>query len=143
MKQNIINVSVGVVVGGLMLAGLVYFTPIKAMFGGNGTAINVPQFKVASSTTYTLTTTSQRLLATSSKRVAAQFDVTNCTVASKIHLNGMSDAAATTATGPVVFSTTTMQLSSYPYPPIMTDAVQGIAGVGTCSVVVTEWRTQY
>ena len=106
-----------------------------------------PTFQVASSTTFTLTTTSQRLLATSTgtRRLAATIQPVNCTAAgSVVYLKtNVGDAPATAGNGFAVHSTTTAEFGDYPNTPVIQNAVQGIANSGTCTVLVTEWKSQY
>lgn len=106
-----------------------------------GTAINVPQFTVASSTVYTLTTASQQLLATSSRRVAASLQTHNCTLGSYVFLRAENGAAAVANTGMLIISSST-DFGTFPEAkPVPTGGVAGITNSGTCLVLVTEWRT--
>ena len=102
---------------------------------------NAPTPRTASTTVFTLTTTSQQLLSTSSLRVAATIGATGCTsLISNVYVRMSSGAAATVSTGLPVFSTTTLAMGSYPSPNIVPqDAVTGITNTGTCTVLVTEW----
>ena len=105
-----------------------------------------PQFYVASSTVFTLTTTSQRILATSTptRRVAVQVAPKNCTTANMaVFLNANRDVAATQSTGPIAYASSTLALGAYPNLPVPIGAVQAITAAGTCDVLVTEWRLQY
>lgn len=102
--------------------------------------IGGPSPKVASSSVFTLTTTSLDLLGTSSLRIAATVQPRNCTADGQVFLRAQSGAAAVANSGPMVFSTTTLEMGSYPNLPVPTDAVTGITSVGTCTVIVTEWR---
>ena len=111
-----------------------------------GAASNqLPTFYSASSTVYTLTTASQRLLATSTqpKRLAATIQPISCTGApSAIFLNLGRDVAATGNSGLAVYASTTMSMSDYTAIPVVVGSVQGITAGGTCTVLVTEWRSQ-
>lgn len=126
-----------------VLSGIVYETIDKApQVFGNGLANTAPLFYVSSSTVFTLTTTSQRLLPTSTPthRIATTIQPLGCGSASTVFLNMQRDAPATSSTGPVVYASTTMEFKDYPNLPIVQGAVQGITNTGTCSVYVTEWR---
>lgn len=111
-----------------------------------GVGINNPQFVLASSTVFTVTTSAaQRLLATSSLRVAANIDVYGCgTTAGAVGILFLrtNDAAAVANTGMAVFGTTTKAFGSFPESdPVPTGSIQGITSNGTCTVLVTEWRS--
>ena len=99
----------------------------------------------ASTTVFTLTTTSQRLLATSSSatynRVAATIRLAGCSAAGiKVHLNINNDIVATTATGPTLNASTTEAIDFGVYSiPVSQNSVTGITNTGTCTVAVTEW----
>lgn len=118
----------------------------KAVFGEAVTRyMNVPT--TSSTTVFTLTTTSLRLLATTTSplnRVGALVQ-TICPVGSRVHMNmnngvGVSDIVATTATGPIVNATSTDSLAFGVYGlPVNNNSVQGITNNGTCTVIVTEW----
>ena len=104
--------------------------------------MNIPT--VASSTSFALTTASQRLLATTSSpnnRVAATVRLAGCTSSgSRVHLNIRDDVAATTATGPVLSASSTESVNFGVYSlPVNNGAVTGITNTGTCTVIVTEW----
>lgn len=109
-----------------------------------------PSFLSASSTAFTLTTTSQRLLATttpqgqSGARVTATIQPINCTAgASGAFMNLRLDVVATANTGLLAFASSTTILGDHVNQvPNVRGAVQGITNVGTCTVLVTEWRTQ-
>lgn len=103
--------------------------------------MNIPT--TASSTVFTLTTTAQRLLATTTSpynRVAAMIQAAGCTAAGvRVHLN-IGEAAATSATGPALTASTTEAIQFGVYGnPINNGQVTGITNAGTCTVVVTEW----
>lgn len=104
-----------------------------------------PSFTVASSTAFSLTTSSKQLLATSTptRRFSAIIQPINCTTAGAIFLGMNGDAPAVSNTGTAVYATSTMQLSDFGATPIVQGSVQGIAPNGTCTVLVTEWRSQY
>lgn len=109
-----------------------------------GAPINVPQFASASSSSFALTTSSSKqLLATSSKRVAATVQTINCATGGVLYLNANNDAAAAAGSGIYIAASSTLSFATYPEAnPVPTGALQGITGVGNCSVLVTEWRTQ-
>lgn len=102
-----------------------------------------PTFYSASSTAFTLTTASQRLLGTSTptRRLAATIQPINCT--QNVFMRAGSDVVATANTGLVAFASSTFSFEEYPGIPVVQGAVQGITAVGTCTVLVTEWRSQY
>lgn len=112
----------------------------------SGSGVTVPQFSVASSTLYTVTTSaSQRILATSTLRVAASVDVYGCGatagLVATLFLKASNDVAATANAGMAVFASTTRSFGSFPSSgPVPTGAVTAITGSGTCSALVTEWR---
>lgn len=104
--------------------------------------MNIPT--IASTTTFSLTTTSLRLLATTTtayNRVAATIRLAGCsTVGSRVHLNINNDVVATVSTGPVLSASTTEAIDFNIYSnPVSQNSVTGIANAGTCSVSVTEW----
>lgn len=100
------------------------------------------QFYVASSTTFTLTTSSQRLLATSSLRVSATIQPQNCVTGANVYLKMQQDQPATANGGFLVQASTTGAFGSGNVP-VAIGAVTGITTVGACSVIVTEWTRQY
>ena len=128
------------------IAGLI--TAILALFGG-GTMLGSyvgesPTFVTASSTVFTLTTASQRLLGTSTpaigRRMAALIQPYNCTGGQQaIFMRMGTDVAATANTGSTALgSTTGLVMGDLLTPPVQ-GSVTGITAVGTCSVSVTEW----
>lgn len=105
-----------------------------------------PTVYVASSSVFTLTTTSQRLLASSTgpRRIAATVQPVSCTANGVgVFMRANNDVVATANTGLIAFASTTFAFSEYPnlLPP--QGSVQGITAVGTCTVLVTEWKAQY
>jgi hypothetical protein len=119
----------------------------NSALGAGGAFQQTPTFYLASSTTYTLTTTSQRLLATSTakKRLAAAIQPTNCTQGAghAVFLSLNQDAPAVQGTGLAAYASTTLQLEDYPGMSSVVGSVTGITGAGTCTVLVTEWRSQF
>jgi hypothetical protein len=110
-----------------------------------------PSFLNASSTVFTLTTTSLQLLGTttpqgqSGARVTATIQPINCTTGSigGVYLNMNRDVVASAATGPFAFASTTLVLGDHVNQvPNVRGAVRGVVTTGTCTVIVTEWRTQ-
>lgn len=104
--------------------------------------LNIPT--TASSTVFSVTTSSVRLLATTTEaynRVASLVQLGGCSGAgSKLHLNIKSDIPATTLTGPVLNASTTESIPFGVYTnPVSQNSVTGIVSSGTCTVVVTEW----
>lgn len=112
-----------------------------------GSAIynTVPTVVAASSTAYSITTSSQRVLASSTptRRLAVTFQTVNCTAAQPLFLLANRDVAATANTGFALYASTTLRLSDYPDAEVPQGAVTAIAPVGTCTLLVTEWRSQY
>jgi hypothetical protein len=98
----------------------------------------------ASSTTYTLTTASQLLVATSSKRTALSVQPIGCTQNGDgvTYLNFDKGKAAVSGKGFAVFASTTQEFFDGGLPP-GTYGTSGIVATGTCSVLVTEWRTNF
>lgn len=132
-KQILASAIALVIVGGVYLA----FNPTPKTFGD---VLNVPQPATASTTAFTLTTASQRLLASSSARIAAKIDSINCTAGGVAFLKASNDIVATANTGTALLASSTLLLSTFPEAPTPTGAVQGILNLGTCTVIVTEWR---
>lgn len=100
----------------------------------------------ASSTAYTVTTASQLLLASSTptKRVAATFQTVNCTAGGTLYLRLGAGAAATAATGIAVTGSSTLAFKDYGESPVIVQGtVTGIVDVGTCTVLVNEWRNRF
>lgn len=137
MKQFLTTVASILVAGGILLLG--WGTSLQTSSLG-GSAINVPTPFTASSTVFTLTTSSTRLLATSSSRIAATVQARNCGTDSQVFLRAQEDKPAVTNSGPMVFATTTFAFETFPGVPVPVGAVTGITNTGTCTVVVTEWR---
>lgn len=141
MKKNIlISILLIVLVGSIGFS----FGMSKNTNNVGGDFRTSPTFYSASSTAFTLTTASQKLLGTSTptRRVAALIQTTAC--ARDVFLKMDSDNAATANTGVVINATTTqIVLSDYSNIPVVQGSVQGILGAGTCTVLVTEWRSQY
>lgn len=109
-----------------------------------------PQFLIASSTAFTLTTTSQKLLGTTTPqgqtgaRVSAIIQPINCTAGgSGVFMKIGGDAPATANTGVIAYASTTLILGDHVNQvPNVRGAVRGITAVGTCTTLVTEWLTQ-
>lgn len=101
-----------------------------------------PTFAVASSTVFSLSNSSTRLLATTTaRRIAATIQPVNCTLTTGglIYMKTNADAPATAATGLAAYASTTFAFSDYPNVPPVQGSVQGITAAGTCTVLVTEW----
>ncbi len=95
----------------------------------------------ASTTVFTLTTSSQRILATSTKRTAYTVQPTFCTITSSLtYVRASSDAPATSATGVGVYASTTERFIDDSDLPVSENSIQAITNAGTCTVIVTEWR---
>jgi hypothetical protein len=110
----------------------------KTILGQGSTQVT----QVASTTVISVTTTSKQLLATSSKRTGFSIQNTNCSAAGVLFVAALKDAPATVTNGYAVMSSTTDSFNDS-WNPASNDAVQGIVNVGTCSVVVTEWRNAF
>lgn len=133
----------------LIVAGV--FSGIKFSQVGNNTkdlqtsAVSgtYPQRTTASSTPFIVTTTSQRILATTTAgmRVSALINTVGCTPGSHVFLRAAKDAPATTSFGPVVSATSSPSEVFYDTmgKPVTGDSVQAITDAGTCTIVVTEW----
>lgn len=142
MNTYIKNFLVLLAGGILALAGSLSTTLFQTAQTFSGISPNNPQMTQASTTVFTLTNSSQRLLATSSQRVAADFDVYNCTATAIGIFTRMSqDKPATTGTGNFIIGSTSDAFGLTPFgPPTVTGAVTGITAAGTCTVAVTEWN---
>ena len=107
---------------------------------------NQPIFRNSSTTAYTVTTASLKLIATSTtpRRLAATFQPVNCTAGGTLFLNIESgDAAATAASGLAAYASTTLALGFTAEIPVVQQAVHGIVPSGTCTVLVTEYFAAY
>lgn len=141
-KKTIIITTLASIIGVIVIA--IVFTLssgyVKSKRLGGVTAITA----TASTTTFTLTTSSQRLMSTSTRRIAATIQPTNCT-AGAVYLNLASpDAIATANNGMVVLASTTQSFDDYNSNLIVpSGSVQGINSQGTCTVLVTEFRTNF
>lgn len=104
-----------------------------------------PSFQAASSTWYTITTASVKILASSTptRRQGITIQPINCTAATNGVFLATNDAAAIQNTGSMAYASTTYALSDYASLPVVQGAVRAIASQGTCTVLVTEWRSQY
>lgn len=126
-----------------ILAAVVFtaFFPVKPASASLLQDTN-PTFYLASSTAYVLTTTSQRILATSSPqyRLATLIQPINCTTGSNVFLSFNKDVAAAVNTGIIVLASTTQQFGSFPNLPIVQGSVQAVTSAGTCTLLVSEWR---
>lgn len=121
-------VAVFVVLGGAQVADA----------GGN--AIKT----TASSTAYTISQTSVRLVATSSPRSALLVQSTNCTQGGTLYMNiEGKDAAAVVNDGVAVLASTTLAMGDKISPPTPQDSVRAIVNSGSCVVLVTEFIDQF
>lgn len=146
MKKTILSIALVIAVVGLgyIIDGVIKISKVEAA------GVQGPSFLVASSTAFTLTTSSLRLLATttpqgqSGARVSATIQPINCTTGTGgIFLRLNADVAATSNTGLLAFASSTLILGDHVNQVSnVRGAVQGITTVGTCTVLVTEWRTQ-
>ena len=136
----------------IVILSLVYiFDGVKKVSEVEASGIMGPSFLTASSTAFTLTTTSLRLLGTttpqgqSGARVTATIQPINCTGTGGggafVRLGG--DVVATAGTGLFAFASSTLILGDHVNQvPVVRGSVQGIVASGTCTVLVTEWRLQ-
>lgn len=141
VDKNNIKIVVAVLVG---LAVFLAFINNKKDENIGGTFTFPFVFTVASSSAYTISNTSTQILATTTtpRRVAASVQLVNCTIpGSAAYLRMNNDAEAIVNTGIAVFSSSTANFSAES--PIVQSGVRAIVGAGTCTLLVTEWRTQY
>ena len=141
------KILIALVIALTLVVGVMYINKSEPqVINAGSTAVNrytnIPT--TASSTVFTVTTASQRLLATTTSpynRVAARIAIMGCTVAdSRLHLNIKDDVVATTATAPIILASTTSAIEFNTYNnPVNNGSVQGIVNAGTCTVSVTEW----
>lgn len=135
--NKIITVGLALIIG---LLGYQSFFPQKEVIEFSGTDSIAT---TASSTTDTLAQTSKSLFGTSTKRVAFAVQPVGCTAPGAfVRLaQGRGEAAATTS-GLAVFATTTQTFDDHNivFP---TGNIQGITTFGTCTVILTEWRTNF
>ena len=96
----------------------------------------------ASTTVFSLTDdTSLQLLGTSSRRVAFQAQVYNCSNAtSTVTLRLSSDSPATGINGISVYASSTEKFGDNAEIPMYQNAIQGIVNGVSCTVRITEWR---
>lgn len=141
MNNKLLIGIIGVILAALLFGG----TQDSPLLGAGGDYRTAPTFYSASTTNYTISQTSTRILATSTptKRLAASIGNINCTSAGVLSLRMDSDVAATANTGYVILASTTAHLTDYPNSPVVQGSVQAIVNGGTCTVPVTEWRSQY
>lgn len=143
----IYTLAIALVIGliGYNFATLRYVEKLQTFELGASINNNVPTVYVASTTAFTLTTSSQRLLGTSTptRRLGAVVQPINCTNAGTVFLRADRDIAATANAGIAVLASTTLQYEDYPGLTVPQGSVQGILSTGTCTVIVTEYRAQY
>jgi hypothetical protein len=138
---------ISLLAGIILCAGAVAVWPEKAKsptISGGSVAQTAPLVKVASSTAFSISQTSARILGTTTanRRLAATIQPINCTVGSAVFLKAQSDAPAVANSGPVALASSTLALTDYPNIPVPQNAVQAITQSGTCTVIVTEWLAQ-
>lgn len=103
-----------------------------------------PSFYVASSSVYTVTTSSVQVLASSTqtKRLAVTLQNINCT--QSVFLRLANDAPATANSGMVLAASSTLSLTDYNTAPfVVQGAIRAITPSGSCTVLVNEWKSQY
>jgi len=139
--KNKIIITVGALV---VLIGL-WVSPIGVSLGSTVSG-GAPTFKVASSTSYILGQTSTRILSTSTptRRMAVTVQPISCTAGGPVFLSTNDVVAVTSGTSTIaVFASTTQSFGDYPNVPVVQGSVQAITQTGTCTVLVTEWRSQH
>lgn len=126
-----------VIIGGLILGYIFWGRNVNSL-GGEG--VSYMNFKTASSTTYSVTTSSVQILATTTDmtRSAVLLQPINCTV-SNASLFFKVTNPATVNTGFTVAASSTLALGTYPNTPAPQNTLNAVASAGTCSVLVTEW----
>jgi hypothetical protein len=97
----------------------------------------------ASTTAYSLSyASSQRIVATSSKRTSVVINSENCASTRGVFLNLESpDAAAATSSGPVIYASSThpLVLGGEEYlPSTVGNSIQAFSAGGACTLIVTE-----
>lgn len=141
---KIIVIALVILVLGLGIISI--FDKPAASLGAGGIGFNTtPSFVFASSTTYSVSTASIQILATTTatKRIATAIQNINC--ARTVFLNANRDVAATVGNGLALQASTTLSLGDY-YAgtvPVIQGAVRAITDTGTCTVLVTEYKSQY
>lgn len=111
-----------------------------------GAAYNTtPSFTIASSSTFTISQTSTQILASSTptRRDAATIQSMKCTTLGTLFLNTNGDQTATPDKGMAITASSTRDLEDYPNTPVVQGAIRAVVDSGTCTVLVTEWRSQF
>lgn len=136
----------------LVVFTVMFFNSSKVVVGAGAVGYQTnPTFSIASSTSFSLTNTSTQILSSSTptRRLAFTVQPTVCTSSNQIiylNLNSSpTNAAATVGNGYAVFASSTAMFTDYGTAPfVIQSSVKAIANPGTtCSVLVTEWRSQY
>ncbi len=129
------------------VVGVNYFLSSGPVGSQNLGSVNYntgPRFVRASSTAFSISSTSTRIAATSSPaRLALTVQPVNCTTSGTVFMSLNGDVAATSGTGLAAYASTTQALGDYPNVPVVQGSIQAIVNSGTCTVLVTEWRSQY
>lgn len=138
MNKNVIISTIVIAVIAGAIGGIVFTRTSRPSL--SGTSVNYPLFLTASSTTYSVTTSSVRLLATTTEgaRIATVIQPINCTNSTASAFLGFGKTAVVN-TGLAVTASTTRDLSTYPNAPTIQGALHAVVSAGTCSVLVTEW----
>lgn len=133
----------------IIVLGLAYISNTKVS-EVQAAGVAGPSFLVASSTDFTVTTSSIRLLSTttpqgqSGARVSATVQPINCTAGGSgafLSLNG--NISATANNGLLAFASSTLILGDHlNQVPVVRGPINAITAVGTCTVLVTEWVLQ-
>ena len=145
------KIIISLVVAGIGVATVLNLALVGAILKKNdnlglSASLVTPSFVFASSSTLTITTTSQRVLASSTptRRLGAVIQPIGCPTNGGVFLKADNDKVATANTGMFAFASTTFAMNDYPNAPYsIQGAVQGITAAGTCTVLVTEYRSQY
>lgn len=95
---------------------------------------------IASSTQLTLTTSSQLIVASSSKREAFTVQPIYCNAGSDVYMKHSVPATVANASL-IAYASSTRDFDDKTSPRNQSAAVHGITNAGTCTVIVTEWRT--
>ena len=124
-----------------MIAAYNYFPT-----SGNGRGGSIQNIQTsASSTTFVFANTSTRILATSTRRVAAIIQP-SCAANTVLTMNDNNDIAATSFIGLLVTSSSTFAFGEAvgaSVSPIPNGSVQAITNGSSCTVNVTEYRANF
>lgn len=147
MKITIKYLSIGmmaIVFSIIVLFGIQFSTP-KVDAQSN---YRYPTLMTASTTSFSISTSAVRILGTSTqpRRVAATIQPINCFNGGGGVFMQYNDVNAVINTGTFATASSTTLLGDYINNiPVVQGSVKGVVGSssGTCTVLVTEWRSQY